>query len=81
MKKPNIIVHLDLAPEESIRRIRMRNRECENGITIEYMRSLHAAYEFFIADIARVIPVIKVDYSTFRTAEEMVRISALLNLA
>jgi hypothetical protein len=71
MKKPNIIVHLDLTPEESIRRIKMRNRDCEAGISLEYMQSLHAAYEAFIADIARVIPVIKVDYSRFRTAEEM----------
>lgn len=71
MKKPNIIVHLDLTPEESIRRIRMRNRECEAGITLDYMKSLHAAYESFISDIARIIPVIKVDYNRFRTAEEM----------
>jgi hypothetical protein len=71
MKKPNIIVHLDLTPEESIRRIQMRNRDCESGISLEYMQSLHAAYESFISDIARVIPVIKVDYSRFRTAEEM----------
>jgi len=36
-----------------------------------YLEGLHAAYEEFIADIARVIPVIKVNYSQFRTAEEM----------
>merc|ERR1712019_105381 len=71
MKKPNIIVHLDLTPEESHRRIQMRSRECESGIPIEYLRALHAAYEVFIKDIARVIPVIKVDYERFRTAEEM----------
>merc|ERR1719215_1941472 len=71
MKKPNIIVHLDLTPEESYRRIQMRKRECESGIPLEYLQALHAAYEVFIADIARVIPVIKVDYSRFRTAEEM----------
>ena len=35
------------------------------------MKGLHAAYESFISDIARVIPVIKVDYNRFRTAEEM----------
>jgi len=71
MKKPNIIVHLDLTPEESYRRIQLRKRECESGIPLEYLKALHAAYEVFIADIARVIPVIKVDYSRFRTAEEM----------
>merc|ERR1712048_1386049 len=74
MKKPNVIVHLDLTPEESYRRIQLRKRECESGIPLEYLKSLHAAYEVFIADIARVIPVIKVDYSRFRTAEEMAQV-------
>merc|ERR1712217_640691 len=71
MKKPNIIVHLDLTPEESYRRIQLRKRECESGIPLDYLKALYAAYEVFIADIARVIPVIKIDYSRFRTAEEM----------
>merc|ERR1712187_195808 len=73
-KKPNIIVHLDLTPEESYRRIQLRSRECESGIPLEYLKALHAAYEVFIADIARVIPVIKVDYSRFQTAEDMARV-------
>lgn len=71
MKKPNIIVHLDLSPQDALDRIRMRSRGCESGISIEYLQSLHAAYEEFIAEIARVIPVIKVDYSEFRDVEEM----------
>ena len=71
MKKPNIIVHLDVSPEESLRRIRLRERECESGITLEYLTGLHAAYEEFISEIARSIPVIKVNYSQFRTADEM----------
>ena len=71
MRRPNIIVHLDVSPEESLRRIKSRERECESGITIEYLEGLHAAYEEFIAEIARQIPVIKVNYSQFRTADEM----------
>merc|ERR1712217_860260 len=71
MQKPNIIVHLDVTPEESLRRIKMRSRDCESAVPIEYLRALHAAYEVFIKDISRVIPVIKVDYERFRTAEEM----------
>merc|ERR1712137_832782 len=51
-----------------------RSRDCESGIPLEYLQALHAAYEVFIADIARVIPVIKVDYSRFRTAEEMAQV-------
>lgn len=71
MKKPNIIVHLDVSPEESLRRIRMRARDCETGITIEYLQGLYTAYEKFISEIARVIPVIKVDYSEFRSVDEI----------
>ena len=71
MKKPNIIVHLDVSPEEAMDRIRVRARGCETGITIEYLIALHAAYEEFISQIARVIPVIKVDYSKFRSVDEM----------
>merc|ERR1711988_746634 len=75
MQKPNIIVHLDVSPEESHRRIKMRSRECEAGVPLEYLKDLHAAYEVFIQDIARVIPVIKVDYQQFRTAEEMAQLT------
>ena len=71
MKKPNLIVHLDVSPEESLRRIQMRSRGVESGITLEYLQNLHTAYQVFIRDISRIIPVIKIDYETFRTVEEM----------
>jgi hypothetical protein len=51
----------------------MRQRDCEAGIPLDYLHDLYNAYEHFIADISRVIPVIKVDYSRFRTAEEMAK--------
>jgi deoxyadenosine kinase len=73
MKKPNIIVHLDLQPEEALERIRMRSRDCETNISVDYLTSLHAAYEEFINEISRTVPVIKVDYSSFRTVDEMTR--------
>lgn len=74
MQKPNIIVHLDVTPEESFRRIKMRARSCESSVPLEYLTALHAAYEVFIKDISRVIPVIKVDYQRFRTSEEMAKL-------
>ena len=35
------------------------------------MQSLAQAYGEFLQDIARIIPVIRVNYATFRNAEEM----------
>ena len=72
MKKPNIIVHLDISPEESLNRIKMRNRGCETTISLDYLRALHAGYQNFINDISKVIPVIQVNYEQFKTVDEMV---------
>ena len=70
-KKPNLIVHLDVSPEESKRRIEMRQRECESTISVEYLQNLHLAYEEFLKDISWIIPVIRVNYKCFRSADEM----------
>jgi deoxyadenosine kinase len=71
MRKPTMIVYLDVKPEESLRRIKMRGREMEANIPIEYLRDLYDAYEDFIQNISQSIPVIRVDYATFHTAKEM----------
>jgi deoxyadenosine/deoxycytidine kinase len=74
MRKPNLIVHLDVTPEESLERIKKRSRDCECSIPIEYLRKLHVAYEEFIDEISKVIPVIKVNWNTFRSTEEMANV-------
>jgi deoxyadenosine kinase len=71
MRKPNVIVYLDVTPEESYERIRARSRECESGLPLEYLRKLAVAYENFLEDISQVIPVLRVNWSQFHSAEEM----------
>jgi deoxyadenosine kinase len=71
MKQPNLIVHLDVTPEESLKRIEMRNRECEKGITIDYLTKLHSEYEKFLQAISKSIPVIRVNYEKFHSPIEM----------
>jgi len=41
----------------------------ESGITLEYLQNLHRNYEEFIQNISRLVPVIKVNWSKYRTAE------------
>ena len=53
MQRPDVIVYLDVSPEESLRRIRSRQRDCESGMTLDYLVKLHAAYEAFISDISK----------------------------
>jgi len=71
MCRPNVIVYLDVSPERSMDRIRMRNRDVESGISLDYLKALYEEYESFIGDISRTVPVIRVDYDRFRSAEEM----------
>ncbi|MCQ2817395.1 MAG: deoxynucleoside kinase [archaeon] len=74
MKKNTLIVHLDVKPEEALNRIKMRARGCETGITLDYLQKLYDAYEDFLKDISQVVPVIRVNYSKFKTSEEMAKI-------
>ena len=74
MCKPNMIVYLDVSPEESLERILKRGREVEAGIELEYLQALYEGYEEFVDEISRVTPVIRVDYRRFATAEEMAEV-------
>jgi deoxyadenosine kinase len=71
MCKPSVIVYLDVSPEASAERIAMRSRDIESKIELGYLRALHQGYQEFVAGISKVIPVIRVDYERFATAEEM----------
>ncbi len=74
MCKPNLIVYLDVSPERSMERIQARGRAVEGGISLDYLRALHKGYEAFVADISRMVPVIRVDYDRFATAGEMTEV-------
>jgi deoxyadenosine kinase len=71
MCKPSVIVYLDVSPANSLERIRSRSRDVESTIKLEYLEALHDGYAEFIASISKVVPVIRVDYERFATAEEM----------
>jgi len=72
MKKPNIIIYLEVSPEESLKRIKKRNRGMESGMLIDYLRDLKVGYDEFLLDISKTIPVIKVDWAEFKTDKEIV---------
>jgi len=74
MCKPSVIIYLDVSPEDSAARIRARSRDVESQIPLAYLEALHEGYEEFIASISKVIPVIRVDYARFATAEEMAEV-------
>jgi deoxyadenosine kinase len=74
MCKPSVIIYLDVSPESSAERIRMRSRDVESKIELGYLQALHEGYAEFVESISKVIPVIRVDYERFATAEEMAEV-------
>jgi len=71
MRRPTLIVFLDVRPQTSLRRIRDRDRGVESGITLEYLEALQDHYEHFILEISRSVPVIRVPYEHFHCSEDM----------
>jgi deoxyadenosine kinase len=69
-----VIIYLDVSPDSSAERIRMRSRDVESKIPIAYLQALYDGYQEFIASISKVIPVIRIDYERFATAEEMAEV-------
>jgi len=74
MCKPSVIVFLDVSPESSAERIRARSRDVESKIELGYLNALYDGYQEFIENISKVIPVIRIDYERFATAEEMAEV-------
>lgn len=71
LHKPDLIVYLNVEPEEALRRIKLRNRECEQNITIEYLTDLKNGYEEWLKSIENNIPIIYLDWNEFQAEEKI----------
>jgi len=71
MCRPNMIIYLDVTPEKSMERIRERDRGIESGITVDYLTRLYNNYEEFLAEISRLIPVLRVRWDEFWEVERL----------
>jgi deoxyadenosine/deoxycytidine kinase len=67
-KGPDIILHLQVTPEESFERVNSRNREYEtknSGVPLEYLRHLSNVYDRLIPEMAELVPVVILPWSKF----------------
>jgi deoxyadenosine kinase len=75
MKTPSTLVFLEISPELALARIRERGRECEAGITLEYLQQLRAEYDIFLAEISDIVKVLRVPVPNFNR-EEVAKLTA-----
>uniref|UniRef100_A0A6C0LW89 Deoxynucleoside kinase domain-containing protein n=1 Tax=viral metagenome TaxID=1070528 RepID=A0A6C0LW89_9ZZZZ len=71
LHRPDVIIYLDVEPEVALERIKQRGRECEAGITLEYLIKLKNGYEEWLSDIEGRIPVLKLDWNTYQDTEKV----------
>jgi deoxyadenosine/deoxycytidine kinase len=50
---PFKIIYIKTDPEVCFKRLKMRNRESENGIDLDYLKNLHTKYEKWIGSIVK----------------------------
>ncbi len=72
LHRPDLIVYLDVKPEEAINRIKIRARGCEINISVDYLNSLQNGYEEWLKDISPRIPVLRLDWNEFLPTEEVI---------
>lgn len=48
---PDVYIYLRASPETCFERIQKRSRDCENGVGIDYIRTIHQEYERLTSDI------------------------------
>ena len=58
---PDLIIWLELSPEETMERIRKRSRECESNIPIDYLRNLYEAYQSILKSLEGKCKIVHVD--------------------
>jgi deoxyadenosine kinase len=66
LHRPDLILYLDIEPEEALRRVNERSRGCESGLTLEYLQDLRKGYEEWLEDVKDRIPVIRLDWNTYQ---------------
>lgn len=58
---PDMIVYLQLSPEQALERIKKRSRDCESNIPIEYLKNLESAYEIVLDKLSKHTKIVVVD--------------------
>lgn len=71
MQKPTLIIYLYTTVEQAMERINSRGRLMEKYIPKAYMEALFNGYEKHIPIFSKDVPVLRVDWSKYKSEEDM----------
>jgi deoxyadenosine/deoxycytidine kinase len=72
LNKLDFIVFLDVSPQEAMKRVKIRSRDCESDITLDYLTKLHEGYKEWLSEIKSTIPVLVLDWNEFHDIKNVV---------
>lgn len=58
---PDIVIKLNLSPEQTLERIKKRSRDCESNIPLQYLQDLDKAYSDVFDKLKRHTDIIEID--------------------
>ncbi|NLH40007.1 MAG: deoxynucleoside kinase [Elusimicrobia bacterium] len=72
---PQLLIFLDCSVETAMKRIKMRGREMEKTITLDYLKSLQDNYYQFVEEMETAgVRILRIDWETFKPTKEVVRL-------
>lgn len=73
MPLPQMMVYLKCSPETALKRIKLRARGAEEGMSLEYLYDLKEHYEAFFRDIESIgVKVLTLDWEEFQPVEKVI---------
>lgn len=66
---PDVVLYLDVCPEESLQRIDQRGRDGEDAIDEDYLKQLRSTYRAKIDELDDRTTVVRMDWNSFKPAE------------
>ncbi|MBN2693408.1 deoxynucleoside kinase [bacterium] len=69
---PDVIIYLEVTPEKAMERIRLRGRDAERNMSLEYLQKLEKGYQEFLDEIGQWTQVLRVDYNEFIDADDFI---------
>ena len=73
MPLPQLMVYLKCSPETALKRIKLRARGAEEGMSLDYLYDLREHYEAFFRDIESIgVKVLTLDWEEFQPVEKVI---------
>jgi len=75
LPKPDVVVYVDVPPEECYKRIAIRARDCESSLPLAYLEGLHECYEKLMYNMQNEgVRVIRLDWNNFGDTKTVVNL-------